>query len=239
MLILTIKLILAHLMGDFLFHPDKWVQHKKKKKHKSKYLYLHLLIHASALLVTLQFDLKYWLGIITIIISHYIIDLTKLNLMKKNNTQILFFADQILHILVIFGVVYYYTPFEIDIAAIYTLESLLIITFILITTYVSSIVIKIVLSKWKLKDNSPNQAGKYIGILERLFIFSFIVLDYWEGIGFLLAAKSIFRFGDLTKEKDRELTEYILIGTLLSFGIAIYTAMSYKYLLELTNNLTS
>jgi len=36
-----------------------------------------------------------------------------------------------------------------------------------------------------------------------------------------LAAKSIFRFGDLKEAKDRKLTEYVLVGTLLSFGIAL------------------
>ena len=71
-------------------------------------------------------------------------------------------------------------------------------------------------------------------MLERLFIFSFIILNYWEGIGFLLAAKSVFRFGDLSKTEDRNLTEYILIGTLLSFGLAIATAVGYKYLIELS-----
>ena len=62
-------------------------------------------------------------------------------------------------------------------------------------------------------------------MLERLFVFVFVVTANWEGIGFLLAAKSVFRFGDLKESKDRKLTEYILIGTLLSFGIAIATGM--------------
>lgn len=62
-------------------------------------------------------------------------------------------------------------------------------------------------------------------MLERLFVFIFVITSNWEGIGFLLAAKSVFRFGDLKESKDRKLTEYILIGTLLSFGIAIATGM--------------
>ena len=45
MLTLTIKFILAHLAGDFLFQPDKWIDDKKEGKHKSPYLYWHLLIH--------------------------------------------------------------------------------------------------------------------------------------------------------------------------------------------------
>jgi hypothetical protein len=52
-------------------------------------------------------------------------------------------------------------------------------------------------------------------------VFCFILTGHFEAIGFLLAAKSIFRFGDLKEAKDRKLTEYVLIGTLLSFGIAL------------------
>ena len=54
-----------------------------------------------------------------------------------------------------------------------------------------------------------------------------------EGVGFLIAAKSVFRFGDLSKAKDRKLTEYILIGTLLSFGLAILFGLCYEYVLGL------
>jgi len=52
-----------------------------------------------------------------------------------------------------------------------------------------------------------------------------VVSGHWEAIGFLVAAKSVFRFGDLKDSGNRKLTEYILIGTLLSFGIAIVTGM--------------
>jgi hypothetical protein len=81
-------------------------------------------------------------------------------------------------------------------------------------------------------DESLSNAGKYIGILERLFVFIFVITDNWEGIGFLLAAKSVFRFGDLKESKDRKLTEYILIGTLLSFAIAITTGLLVLKLIE-------
>ena len=89
----------------------------------------------------------------------------------------------------------------------------------------TSIIIKNIISIWtpenKTKDNSLQNAGNYIGILERLFVFCFILIGHFEAIGFLLAAKSIFRFGDLKEAKDRKLTEYVLIGTLLSFGVAL------------------
>ena len=56
-------------------------------------------------------------------------------------------------------------------------------------------------------------------------VFTFILYGRWEAVGFLLAAKSVFRFGNLKESHDRKLTEYVLIGTLLSFGIAIAIAL--------------
>jgi hypothetical protein len=52
-------------------------------------------------------------------------------------------------------------------------------------------------------------------------ILTFILIDCIEGVGFLLAAKSIFRFGELSKSNEIKTTEYVLIGTLSSFTIAI------------------
>ncbi len=103
-------------------------------------------------------------------------------------------------------------------------------TAILFITFVASLVLQIGMHKWSRslddnEDESLAQAGKFIGMLERLFVFTFVISGNWEAIGFLLAAKSVFRFGDLKESKDRKLTEYILIGTLLSFGIAIATGM--------------
>ena len=93
----------------------------------------------------------------------------------------------------------------------------------LLLTSPTAIVIKLVIAKF-VPNKSPaslQNAGKFIGILERLLIYVFIFTSHFEAVGFLLAAKSIFRFGDLKKANDLQLTEYVLIGTLLSFGIAL------------------
>ena len=82
------------------------------------------------------------------------------------------------------------------------------------------------------KANSLAKAGLYIGVLERLFVFGFIVLNQWQAIGLLIAAKSVFRFGDLSRAKDRKLTEYVLIGTLLSFALAMATGLIYLELIK-------
>ncbi len=72
-----------------------------------------------------------------------------------------------------------------------------------------------------------------MGFLERLFIFFFVVMNFWQGIGFLLAAKSIFRFGTLKNKREVGLTEYILIGTLMSFAIGISLGLLYNFLIDI------
>jgi hypothetical protein len=236
-MMLFLKFFLVHILGDFVFQPEKWVNNKEKKKVKSVKLYFHIAVHAIFLVLILQFNLKeYWLGFLLIISAHYCIDLLKLYFQKENTKRIWFFTDQVLHLITLFLVSTLYTDFSIAIENIFTDEMLLLFIFVLLVTSVSAIVIKIIITQWNPErknenDDSLAKAGRYIGILERLFVFIFVITNHWEAIGFLLAAKSVFRFGDLTSSKDRKLTEYILIGTLLSFGIAIFLGVLYSYLI--------
>ena len=48
-------------------------------------------------------------------------------------------------------------------------------------------------------------------------IVVFVLTGYNDGIGFLLGAKSILRFGEIRDQHDRKVTEYIIIGTFSSF----------------------
>lgn len=64
--------------------------------------------------------------------------------------------------------------------------------------------------------------GRIIGLLERGLIFVLILTGQAEGIGFLIAAKSVLRFG--TVKEEARLSEYVIIGTLASFGWAILAA---------------
>ena len=233
MIVLFLSLILAHFVGDFLLQPSSWVRDKQRRKVKSKYLYYHIGVHLGLLLIATQFNKEYLLGVLFLAWSHLIIDVAKLHFEKKKTEKLWFFIDQLLHLIMIALVVYCYCPYEIPIEKLYAQQSLALLTSLVLVTYVSAIVLKVVLSKGsaqitKSDSGKTNNAGKYIGILERLFIFFFVVINFWEGIGFLLAAKSIFRFGDLKESKDVRLTEYILIGTLLSFGFGILCAMLYR-----------
>jgi hypothetical protein len=60
--------------------------------------------------------------------------------------------------------------------------------------------------------------------------FHLIFIDQPAGIGFLVAAKSILRFEEA---KEQRLAEYVLIGSLLSFSIAITLSAVTKWAMGL------
>ena len=226
-MLLALQLLFAHFLGDFLFQPYSWVKDKERRKLASPKLYFHILIHI-ALSFLFIWDLSLWYIPLFIGISHLVIDASKLLLQNGRNNRLLFFIDQALHLLVIGFSVIFFTE-TIEIIEVPTELCLYLLGAFLVTNP-ASISIKTIISIYTPKteieeDESLNNAGKYIGILERLLVYIFIITNHWEGVGFLIAAKSIFRFSDLTQSKDRKLTEYILIGTLLSFGIAIGLAL--------------
>ncbi|MEC7263255.1 MAG: DUF3307 domain-containing protein [Bacteroidota bacterium] len=237
MTLLALKLLLAHFTGDFVLQPGKWVEDKLEKKGRSKYLYFHIGVHLLLLLLLLQFQ---HLGAIAlIVVSHYLIDLGKLSLTNPKNYRWLFVVDQVLHLMVLAAVLYWIEPFQIPFSDLFQEKHLLLITFLVFVTYVSGIIMRMLLAPYideVAKSDEPGEggslknAGTYIGMLERLFVFGFILMQQWAAIGLLIAAKSVFRFGDLNKGKNRKLTEYVLIGTLLSFGLAILSGMFYLYL---------
>lgn len=234
-MILFIKLLLSHLLGDFIWQPNSWVIDKEAKKHKSIYLYFHILLHG-ILAAIVVWEVQFIPYAVLIAVTHGIIDLIKLNFQKNTTKRTWFIVDQILHLLVLTGIVFLYENKTIYMFWIDNRFWILITGFLFITKPIS-ILIKTIISIWNPEDNNNESdnslanAGNYIGILERLFVFCFILTGHFEAIGFLLAAKSIFRFGDLKEAKDRKLTEYVLIGTLISFGSAIITGLVVQGLL--------
>lgn len=233
-MIVFIKLLLGHLLGDFLLQPTNWVLDKETKKHKSRYLYLHTLLHgilAWALVGEVRFG---WFAVVLALL-HGLIDFIKLIFQKTHTKRIWFIIDQILHALVIISIVSIYKKLIPNLDFFNTTFWIL-ATGIFFLTSPTSITIKNTISIWTPENTTENDtslqnAGNYIGILERLLVFGFIITHHFEAIGFLLAAKSIFRFGDLKEATDRKLTEYVLIGTLLSFGIALFTGFLIQFLI--------
>jgi hypothetical protein len=83
-------------------------------------------------------------------------------------------------------------------------------------------------SEGKSMDEKEFNAGRVIGMLERLLIYFFIMIGEITVIGFIIAAKGFTRFKDLDK---RDFAEYVLIGTLLSSFVALAVSFFIREIL--------
>lgn len=238
--IILLKLIAAHLTGDFLLQSDRMCADKFSNNSTAKYkaLILHAIIQAVLAYVFVA-QWNCWIIPVVIGVSHFIIDYVKS--MSRRNDLISLVWDQLAHFCVIIGLwwlVFARMPQFNAADDIFSSNLWLIATAYIAVLAPTSILIKsfIEFEKWMPSDASsqglPN-AGKWIGYLERILILTFIFTDNIEGIGFLLAAKSVFRFGELNKAKDIKITEYVLIGTFASFTIAILIGFCVNLLLKL------
>lgn len=225
---ILIRLLVAHLLGDFFLQPDSWVTSKKEKKFRSIHHYLHALIHGVLAYLLLSQWNSFAIPFI-IFVTHLMIDLSKSHFKSDIRSFVL---DQLAHffVLLVLAVGMQNSGYEFTQFWLKNLQNQnlwFIVLGYLLLTKPAGVLIQLWTKPWQKElkntedEDSLSNAGKWIGYLERILTFTFILVGQFSAIGFLIAAKSIFRFGDLTNSKERKNTEYILIGTFLSFTLAI------------------
>ncbi len=233
--------IFAHLLGDFVLQSKKMVQHKKRLKQRSWILYAHCLLHGG-LIYLFSPDKSLWLIPVIVAISHFIIDLWKL---YRKDSALVFVTDQLLHISVLFVLWFvYYQPgnwWQHKWLQLIADKNIWIIAagYIFIIFPLAQIV-GFATQKWRheVEIHTPHsaislsEAGRWIGIFERILVYTFVVTNHFEGIGFLIAAKSILRFTDIKGNDMHKEAEYVLIGTLMSFSASIITGISVNILMQ-------
>ncbi|MFA7043501.1 MAG: DUF3307 domain-containing protein [Bacteroidales bacterium] len=232
--------LMAHLVADFLLQSKKWCKEKEKHVITKQHI-----LHAVVVSITAYgFSLDTNFGISALIIgfTHFVIDALKSYFVQKQKDKkaFLFFVDQFLHILVLCIVSWfylrYYVPerwFNVPIS----MYGMAIISAFLFCAKPANVVIKNVFSLLHLtipptdstnKSTAPEKdlenAGKVIGIMERFMTLALVLSGQYAAVGLIIAAKSILRFSNTQKN------EYILVGTLLSFGFAILIGVTINHL---------
>ncbi|MFI3261844.1 MAG: DUF3307 domain-containing protein [Rikenellaceae bacterium] len=233
---LLIRLIFAHILCDFIFQNKRMVDKKQSDNNIQKYsaITIHSLTHSICSYIILM-EWQYWSVPLIVFISHFTIDSLKSNC--KNKGLLIFSIDQILHLLtiVVMWAIIFNTssPSSLKLDDVLSSQNILILTAYLLVLKPASIILSLFFNRWNIESNMkglPN-AGKWIGYFERILIITSILTSQAEMIGFLIAAKSIFRFGELKHANEIKVTEYILIGTFASFTYAIVVGYMAKFLL--------
>ena len=215
---LFLCLLLAHLVADFVFQTRVSCKSKAENHWRSVYHYAHsVIVFALAWLVTL--NVRFWWCALIIGFTHFAIDMWKSY--RKDDIR-WFVVDQALHMLVLAGVAWLWCSMnEWDMPFGVPIKYVALIIAIIVCWKPANIFIKLVLKRYSVNmpEEKPDcfNAGALIGNLERWLIMVFVILQHYEAIGLLVAAKSIIRFGD----KETTKTEYVLAGTLMSIFIAV------------------
>lgn len=232
MVMIFLQLLCAHIVADFYLQSYEICMHKMQLQTGQGWMCQigHAFVHG-LLAYIFVLDWTNWLLPLLVVVSHLMIDILKDICLSKIQYQpsdiksnwecVLFIIDQALHMLVIWILLKY-----VNIAgntAIYNILDTKILSCIiayLIVLKPTSILIGKFTQRWQniLSDSKGlHDAGMWIGYAERILALTFMLLGTYEALGFLIAAKSLLRF----QETDTKRTEYVLIGTLLSFGVAV------------------
>lgn len=240
---LLIRLVSAHLVSDFILQSSSWVAERREEGWRSSRLYLHGAIAAVAAYTIAWRWSAVWL-VPAVFGTHVVIDRVK-GMVGDNARS--FLLDQAAHIVVVVGCWLILCASDVHLLAsavasvaadprVWLVASLYILLFwpAGLSIGKATAPLRLKLARDLQQADRPqvlglDRAGLWIGRLERLLMLTFVLVNHFESIGFLIAAKSILRFGDGGGLGRRKETEYILVGTLLSFVLAVGVGLFCYY----------
>lgn len=211
-------LLLAHALADFMLQSRHMALNKRDP--------LQLLLHAAIVLVTAQLATGQFTAwpLLVLAAAHAAIDAVKARLAPSLTA---FMADQAAHLATLLAL----AAFRPDLFATGLWAGLdwlpaaaALAAGAILATTAGGHALALLMARFATDDLPRGLAdgGRIIGLLERGLIFTLVAVNQPAGIGFLIAAKSILRFD--TASHSQKAGEYVIIGTLASFGWAIVAA---------------
>jgi hypothetical protein len=234
---------LGHLLTDFVFQTTRLVEQKRRGK-ASGYL-LHGLMHYFSAVIITGFVLRgsillprTHLVILGLTLVHLLIDLAKIEFAGRHpasDGSLAYVGDQLLHFLTVVLAAWLLTP-AVPFSELSNLlqqsralpNKVLAVPVIyvgvvfgggyLIRFLVRSLATGVKSHSHERTSEQLQNAGLYIGWLERFLVITALLLQSPATVGLILTAKSIARYPEF---KSEHFAEYFLIGTLLSISIAL------------------
>jgi len=236
-----LALYLAHLVTDFVLQSDRVVIGKRRG---SVLPYLeHGGIHFLATVLFLGFavpglwrEFGFYGLLVSLTLVHLGIDWTKVRLVSSNKIgdgAASFFGDQVVHFITVAITAWFIArPSTASVVAKFhgfrsEIEKplLLLVVYVgvifgggYLVRFVTKPLLKSILEVIGESTNELQNAGMYIGWLERFVVLTSLVLQSPATVGLVLTAKAIARYPEL---KSVRFAEYFLIGTLLSVTLGI------------------
>lgn len=246
MILVPFTLLLAgHVLADFVLQSDALVADKANPQTRARALKRHYGQVVIAHAIPLALIHPAFAVIVSLLLGgvHFVIDRWKLKKEQNFPAPLRWFLwDQGLHLASLFFVAIWMTEFPYRDLAIEEgrlmfewLDELLFLTMLALNARLGGFVVAEFLRRYKpspeasadaaAEDGEMLRTGRVIGMLERVLLFLILVQGEWAAVGFVIAAKSVVRFPELSK---RAFAEYYLLGTLASFLFAILSVLLYE-----------
>lgn len=210
-------LLLAHALADFVLQTSWMVSHKRKPQ--------VLLLHGAVVLLTAQAALgnvSAW-PLVALAVAHIAIDTIKTFGMPDGKLWA-YLADQAAHLTTLAGIAVLFPDlWEMGVWGDVTwLPAVFaVLAGLILTVRAGGFAIGMLMAPYADTDlpKGLENGGALIGVLERGMILLLLLVGQPTGVGFLIAAKSVLRFD--TTSGNQSAAEYVIIGTLASFGWAL------------------
>ncbi|HET7109155.1 MAG TPA: DUF3307 domain-containing protein [Candidatus Acidoferrum sp.] len=234
-------LYLSHLLTDFVLQSDRMVAGKRRRSilAYAEHGAIHFL--SAALFVGfaipgLALRWSFYVSLLALALVHLAIDSLKLRLVRSETLSdgaATFLTDQALHALTVFLTAWllirppFWTLLEKFHWAQSAIEKPLVVSVVYVgvifgggyvVRFLTRPLTKQDMSIFGETSNEMQNAGMYIGWLERFVVLTALVLQSPATVGLILTAKSIARYPEM---KSVRFAEYFLIGTLLSMSLGI------------------
>lgn len=214
----------AHFVADYWLQPG-WIH---RNKIRLPVLLAHGAVHAALIAACVGVAGHAWIAPAVVFATHVPIDYAKARWGPRSARW--FVGDQLVH-LAILAVLAHELPGRFSVSPPWPAElarGLAVLAGWVATISCGRYLIGLAVAGFEpaRPDAAPGlpHAGRVIGQLERALVFVLVLAGQAGAIGFLVAAKSVFRFGDLKAADERRESEYVIIGTLMSFGFAVLVA---------------
>jgi hypothetical protein len=248
-----LAIYLAHLLTDFVFQTQRLVDQKRRGRPIA--YFLHGLIHYLCAVLLTGFFIpgaivapRTHLVIAGLTLVHLLIDFAKIQLADKRVIKDgfrTFAADQLIHFLTVLLAAWLLSPGvtfsalaalagnQRNIGNRFLLVPVIYVAVIFGGGYLIRFLTHSMAEEVKRDDQKESgeqlqNAGLYIGWLERFLILTALLLRSPAAVGLILTAKAITRYPEF---KSARFAEYVLIGTLLSVSLAFVGAMFLGWLL--------
>lgn len=219
---LAIALLAAHVLADFVFQTERGVEEKKQVW----VLGAHCLVVA-ILSYVLSGLWSAWPILVVVFFTHFGMDLIKRHHLSP--TLHSFIIDHVVHLAVIGALtvtVPYMTEstssaFWYDAVSVHFYRWLLGLAGFTVATYAGAVLVGLAVKPFQRQTECAAGLGGTRGSSDGR---SSLLEGFPQGgktIGFLIAAKSILRFGEVGRGAPRKDIEYIVMGTLMSLFVAV------------------